>query len=470
MRAKNDTGIAQVFDTATGGCRIVTAHRQLSAPRTKLLLLLALFLMMLLMGPLSAQSQSVYCVRSGAIGANDGSDWINAYTSLPATLQRGATYYVADGSYSAYTFNTPESGTSLVTIKKATIADHGTGIGWQSSYGDGQAQFVQYTVSKGYLVIDGANGGGPGSWKSGHGFKITNNYARLLYFSTSVTNVTVRHVEFAFPTSEVDDSLACDHIYSIYQITNFTLEYCYLHDSSRVFILSRAWKDVLVQYNCFARNRSTAGRHAEGWSDHDGVRYIVRNNIWEDIEGTGLVVMLYGSAYDWEIYGNVVYWTGNPNYSGFGNGTFTTRSADAYAYNWKIYNNTVVDGKGINTFHAIYNGSGNLIKNNIWYNSPLSTWGAGTDYNWYIQSGSKNVGSNDVSDPTSADPFVDLANGDFRLKAASPSGVNVKEADKQFHIDPNTITRGDDGVWDRGTFEYASAVKKPAAVNLYLSP
>jgi len=58
---------------------------------------------------------------------------------LPATLQRGATYYIADGTHASYRFNTPVSGTDLIAIKKAAISDHGTDIGWISSCGDGQA-------------------------------------------------------------------------------------------------------------------------------------------------------------------------------------------------------------------------------------------------------------------------------------------------------------------------------------------
>jgi hypothetical protein len=39
------------------------------------------------------------------------SDWTNAYPSLPATLTRGDTYYIATGNYGGYGFNTAQSGT-----------------------------------------------------------------------------------------------------------------------------------------------------------------------------------------------------------------------------------------------------------------------------------------------------------------------------------------------------------------------
>jgi hypothetical protein len=317
-------------------------------------------------------------------------------------------------------------------------------------------------VSTGHLKFDGVTGGGPRNWKGGHGFKIASRYTRLIHFTSPVAGVAVRHVEFAFPTSEVDDSLAADHIYGVHGVSDLTLEYCYLHDTSRVFILSRGWVDVLVQFNCFSRNRSTAKRHAEAWSDHRGRRYVIRDNLWEDIEGTGVVVMLHGSAYDWEIHGNVVCWTGSPTHTGVGNGVFTTRSAKAHAHNWRIYNNTVVNGAGHNTFHRIYNGKNNAVKNNLWFNSRVSPGGAAMiDSNWYVGCGPKVAGPNDVSHPAGPDPFVDSARGDFRLRAASPAGEDVTTAGKRFHVDPNGVVRGSDGAWDRGAFEFGNPARAP---------
>src|SRR5438874_32100 len=49
----------------------------------------------------SAQTATYY-VRKGATGTANGSDWANAYLTLPTTLQRGATYYVATGSYGTH--------------------------------------------------------------------------------------------------------------------------------------------------------------------------------------------------------------------------------------------------------------------------------------------------------------------------------------------------------------------------------
>jgi hypothetical protein len=57
-------------------------------------------------------------------------------------LTRGDTYYIADGSYVTYIFDDVASGSLVITIKKATVADHGTETGWLDTYGDGQAVFA----------------------------------------------------------------------------------------------------------------------------------------------------------------------------------------------------------------------------------------------------------------------------------------------------------------------------------------
>ncbi len=44
-------------------------------------------------------------VRPGAAGSGDGSDWTNAFPALPADLERGKVYLIADGSYGAYGFD-----------------------------------------------------------------------------------------------------------------------------------------------------------------------------------------------------------------------------------------------------------------------------------------------------------------------------------------------------------------------------
>ena len=78
----------------------------------------------------------------GATGTHSGAEWTDAYTGIgsatgninPASMTRGDTYYVANGQVtlaaSTTNFSTADSGTSLITIQKATDANNGTSTGW----------------------------------------------------------------------------------------------------------------------------------------------------------------------------------------------------------------------------------------------------------------------------------------------------------------------------------------------------
>ncbi|MGH7454640.1 MAG: hypothetical protein ACRENG_25015 [bacterium] len=51
-------------------------------------------------------------------------------------------------------------------------------------------------------------------------------------------------------------------------------------------------------------------------------------------------------------------------------------------------------------------------------------------------------------------PFVDLANENFRLLSATQRGKGNLGA--PYNVDADGNIRGSDGVWDRGAFEYNS--------------
>lgn len=109
-----------------------------------------------------------------ATGNGSGSDWNNQAAWSTFAPQRGLTYYVRGGSYSARVFSTAPSNTTRITIKKATVADHGTDTGWSSAWGASVAAItgtMDFRTS--YWTLDGTEGGGPGAWMSGHGISIT---------------------------------------------------------------------------------------------------------------------------------------------------------------------------------------------------------------------------------------------------------------------------------------------------------
>src|SRR5215467_1600273 len=97
-----------------------------------------------------------HVVSPSGSGTRSGADWNNAYAGLPASLVRGDTYYLGDGTYPAYSFTT--SGTALITIKKAIASDHCTDTGWSAgTMGSSQAVFSSTGASQFSLTSGAGN-------------------------------------------------------------------------------------------------------------------------------------------------------------------------------------------------------------------------------------------------------------------------------------------------------------------------
>src|SRR5690242_5411123 len=111
----------------------------------------SILLLSLMVVPATAANKYV---RQGATGSTCV-DWANACNTLPSSLTRGDTIYVATGNYGSYTFSTAASGSTVITIKKATVADHGTATGWSDTYGTGQAVWTGWTIRSDNWVFDG---------------------------------------------------------------------------------------------------------------------------------------------------------------------------------------------------------------------------------------------------------------------------------------------------------------------------
>jgi hypothetical protein len=109
----------------------------------------------------ACSTTDVYALPGGS-GRRDGSDWANALSGLPTSLVRDRVYWIGDGSYGTArrTFNTAESGSKGITIRKATAAEHGTETGWSATYGDGQATFGQLVFSTDRYTLDGGETNG----------------------------------------------------------------------------------------------------------------------------------------------------------------------------------------------------------------------------------------------------------------------------------------------------------------------
>jgi hypothetical protein len=389
-----------------------------------------------------------YYVRPGATGANNGSDWTNAYTAIPTNLVRGATYYLADGNYGSLTLNTAVSGTQIITLKKATIANHGTNTGWHDSYGNGQAVFLRITVSTGYWIIDGTSRTGP---TSGHGIVIdTRSHRGKGATVTGAHNTTFRYV--AFIGSGPDDNLySNDLIYELGGAHSFTLQYSYFFNSGRTHILTRGGDNWLVEYSYFDTNESTAAQHSQSFSTIGSNNWEVRYNTFINIEGTA--VLSVGNAGGWKVHGNIF-----DNYKeNVGNGIFAgwTKYPITSGY---FYNNTIVNS-GLARV-GFTNDTNIIAKNNVYVNNNKVVFTATHDFNAF--SGSNNFGEPNAQTGLTSSVFENFVGRNYRLSGGTAAGD--ASIGSGFGKDPDGKTRGSNGNWDRGAFEFVGTAGSPPPV------
>jgi hypothetical protein len=396
-------------------------------------------------------------IRSGATGTKTGTDWTNAYTSLPSTLVRGDTYYIAGGSYSGRTFNTPASGTSVITIKGATIADHGTDTGWNTTYSveNTQATWTSgVTFNTSYWIFDGSVGPKWSKTMTQYGFKFNPvNYAVRVYnLSSAISDIKISHIAATAPAGDVEKFfLSTDN--STKSVSNVTLSNSLLDGWSNAVWATSAgllMNNWLVEYNVILNGYSSARVHGEDINNNYGHldNLTVRYN-WFEGRGpsTGSIVVLNGPAGPYYIYGNIF-----KNMKG-GDGIIT---GVHYPLSGFIYNNTFVKvDNGYGNGNWIGHDVSATVYNNLIYNSVAqigANFSGKLDYNAYFAT---------TSTPTEAhrqtgtgSPFVNEPSNDLRLVAATSPGIDISAPSDTNKVDIDGITLGGDGSWDRGAFQF----------------
>jgi len=465
----------------------------------------------------SGQATFAACHAVGTTSAGDGSgsSWANRMKNLPTNLVRGDTYYLADGQYGKYTFDTPNSGTSTITIKKAQSYDYGRSsdgcsndisAGWNAgTMGSGQAVWDEFyggtdTPQPGYLILDG-NGrpgaaGVPGcgispstkTSASDCGLKIAASQGQDSDFDIGLNNNdgqhrspnwTFRYFEIqgggdanngAYSEEEIRCRGGCD---------NFVVDHSYFHDTGCDFFKIPWTTSFIVQNSYIKQNISSATCHGQLWYTEvaaSGVDF--HSNIIQDIQGTGIWVCLTGcQANNWNIYNNVIWRPQGDNRPGPSNGIFSCINPGNKCTNLRFIGNDVVnytaDYAGALGTHCDGNPDTFVWQNNLFYGiTPgdridFQTCGGSLteSNNVYLNSGTPKSGTNssDIVVPTGApNPFVNWTAGNFRLASQIADVSNGMTLAAPFNVDAAGSQRpGSDGVWDRGAFELTSGSAPP---------
>lgn len=394
---------------------------------------------------------------------SDGSTWTKAFTSIPANLTRGDTYYFCGGdTWGAYTLDDAVSGTSVITWKKCISTDSTctSATGYTESMGTGQTKFGQLNIATDYVTIDGAS---RTAETSGHGFNFeqTANNPNTYGIVINGSNVTIQYVEITHGSAVWG---SCDHpqgIYAIYGKSDIMVSYSYLHELITPIQLGGN-TGFTIQYSVIRDNYGSGSCHSEAIAATNETNLTVRYNKIANIWGTGAIVALDSGTTNnndgWKIYDNIFYKESGGNDYGFSNGVVACINNQT-CNNLLFYNNTIVNWihtDGQVRLQFVNDPSGVEIKNNLWWcsgtcNPAAHTTGAGitVSNNWYSNAITHNDESTHYGNES--DPFTASGSYVFTL-AAGADPIDKGATLTGYATDFAGNSRS--GTWDIGAYEY----------------
>ena len=407
---------------------------------------------------------ATYYVRSGAAGSKDGSDWTNAYTALPSTLVRGSIYYVAGGSYAGRTFNTAASGSSVITIKGATISDHGTNAGWSDSYsvnvdeGGSQAVWTSgVSFNSSYWVFDGSVGPVWSKNPDQYGFLMSSTRYPFTVYNTSsaISDITIAHAACTAPSGDVEKFFVSTNN-STKSVGNVTISHTYANAFQNTIWATSAglaMDNWVYEYSVSLNGWGSSANHGEDLNNNYGKLGLTARYNWfegrQSSGSTGCIVCNNGSCQPYYIYGNVF-----KNMSG-GDGCIT---GVHYTVSGAVYNNVFINfNTGYNNGQWIGHDVSSTVYNNIIYTGNAAIGSSVThDYNAYF--GTTSTPSESHGYSGSGSPFVNVNGNDLNLISSVASAMAAGVAlTAPYNQDAWGSARGGDGKWDRGVLEYGGA-------------
>jgi hypothetical protein len=490
-------------------CVRASAPNRLHIPVRKGILFLSCWLLALgAVCATRASAATCYVVNPANTYNGNGSTWsaatsngaTGAFNAIPSTLVRGAIYYLADGAYPKFQFDTPVSGTQTVELRKAQSYDHCTSTGWNAStMGSSQAVF-KYTnsepiigVASSYLTINGnGNSRAPGCGQGGAtgttkaqpppvpndcGIKIddtgctsTGTNSCMTPIRTTASNVTHLTIEYAEALGNNNNLSEPMIIFAPYSGDAYaTYTHMFMHNAGCVYIQDGQQNET-VTYSYFWGNNSNAGGcHGQAsFSDAAESDTTYADNVFRDIIGTSIWTFAdYSTTHNnWLFYNNVI-WADNRSLDQQEDGIIACINSGTICTNFMVVQNTMVN-LNYSTGTVFSNAGGSItFENNLWYgnqgtsNSPGGVFFqmAGSslteDYNSFLNSGSSGGGAHDISSSAAPDPFVNWSAGNFNLASANTDWGGRLALAPPFTTDPNGTVRGT----DRGAYEYVNATQ-----------
>ncbi|MEK7642063.1 MAG: LamG-like jellyroll fold domain-containing protein, partial [Patescibacteria group bacterium] len=343
---------------------------------------------------------SNYYVTPTGKGLRNGTNWDNAYAISNITsgtnqglassnMTRGATYYLAGGSYPGVAFDDAEDGTKWIKVYKATAANSGGVTGWNSLTAQertGQAQFTNYIAfARDYYEFDGQTRNEL-KWNddASYGFKVSTIVAHFDNFLPGADNIVIKHVSIG---GALGKSLNDSDWSRGVQITggsgaprtNYTVSNNHIHDTAEAVWFSNNSNGFTIENNFIGPTR---GKESI-FGIFGSYNVAVRNNILVDncqdnpldssangcsAEITGYSASGQYNFNNWEVSGNLIT-RKNAKTTDHSDGSILGGGSSSVT-GWNVFNNVVSSmyGSGLNRVNIrVVGTTGNNVYNNIWY-------------------------------------------------------------------------------------------------------
>jgi hypothetical protein len=425
---------------------------------------------------------TTYYVLGGGTGTHKGTDWANANCKIPNPLAAGDVVYIgnsggnlADTTTSCageatHTFTGNGTLGNHITIKAATGADHGTGTGWNSSYGVDVTPKITWSNSfvpsnglknpfwsfcANYYDIDGAVGNADTSGTYGFYFRSAGDMFGFIKIDShdcsdaSLTDITFKFVEIdGVNADSISGTNAAGGLYwgspvsTTATVSNLSFTYGFLHDLFAPIVTLGNNLGLILDHDYIYNNFGNTVMHSQGLQAGRASggttalnNFTLSNSVMKNIQGTGFLMCLDGTCNKWSIYNNIFYYTSNwDSICEYGDTTATCGVSKLLGDNGPsgnirsmvVYGNTVAnihlksghagaDEEGV--IVSIAGSSGVVVQNNLWWNctsASLRTNTGGTpivthDYNAWLNT---SIGT------------TTLASHDFQI-GTSPGGIAI---------------------------------------------
>ena len=424
-------------------------------------------------------------IRPGATGTATGSDWTNAYTSIPTTLTRGTTYYLAGGgtTYPITTLNAG-TGTTRAKVLKATAADHGTETGWNSNYA-GVATFnAPLIISGQYITLDG------GEWK---GIKLNPNGNTTSCPSCGMLDLGSNGDYAVIRNMNLEGTYygGFAHTVGINEATDPTFEYVYLNktyyedhfggDPVGTLTIRNSYISMPNPPNNGDDPNDPPHRDIHNpYTSDTGFGLVFENNIVEDIYLFGWLLQDGVAEKNFVIRNNVFTTSGHAMFRlGSGNGGIGNVTMDNNIFH-NVLNHEVTSSKvternnifvvtgswedefGSKNFEdgvskSVLHATAGTSITNLFEKDKTARWQAGTGN---IKATLAEINFVNIDNPLGADGKPGTDDDGFRFKA-NASGVVTSSAlgagtnlSSVFTKDIEDDTRPAIGAWDIGPYEY----------------